>query len=45
MKDTKRKYSGKAGGLYRNLTISIKLLDAIIIAGLVLTAFLIIVSV
>ncbi len=45
MKNNNQKHYNTGGGLYRGVTVSIKLLDAVIIGGLVLMAFLIFASV
>ena len=45
MKDKKQKSYGKGGGLYRNLNISVRLLDVFIIGGLATIAFIIMASV
>lgn len=45
MKKHKEIHYNSGGGLYRGITISIRLLDAVIIGGLTLIAFLIFASV
>ena len=45
MKKQNEKHYNSGGGLYRGITVSIGLLDAIIIGGLTLIAFLIFASV
>ena len=44
-KEKRNVYKGKQGGMYRGLTVSVKLLDAVIIGGLLLTAFIILASI
>ena len=45
MKDKKQQYFRHSGGLYRNLNVSVRLLDAVIIGGLTVIAFIIFASV
>lgn len=43
-KEKSRTVERKSGGLYRNLNVSVRLLDGIIIGGLMLIAFVIMAS-
>lgn len=45
MRDKKQQHFRPSGGLYRNINVSVRLLDAVIICGLTLIAFIIFVSV
>ena len=45
MKKEKEIHLRPSGGIYRNINVSVKLLDAVIIGGLSLIAFIIIASV
>ena len=45
MKDKKLQHYRPSGGLYRNLNVSVKLLDAVIIGGLAVIAFIIFASI
>ena len=45
MKEKKQQHFRHSGGLYRNLNVSVRLLDAVIIGGLAVIAFIIFASV